>query len=66
MHEGRNHVVRRMLEVVGHPVTRLVRVAVGPIRLGDLKPGRGAGTCSRTKSNRSIVLSTYRSIDDAL
>jgi 23S rRNA pseudouridine2605 synthase len=40
IHEGRNHVVRRMLEAVGHPVTRLVRLAVGPVRLGDLKPGR--------------------------
>ena len=35
LHEGRNHVVRRVLELVGHPVTRLVRVSVGPIRLGD-------------------------------
>jgi 23S rRNA pseudouridine2605 synthase len=40
LHEGRNHVVRRLFDHVGHPVTRLVRVAVGPIRLGDLKPGR--------------------------
>lgn len=40
LHEGRNRVVRRLLEEVGHPVTRLVRTQVGPIRLGDLKPGR--------------------------
>ncbi|HWB66317.1 MAG TPA: pseudouridine synthase [Mycobacteriales bacterium] len=40
LHEGRNHVVRRMLEAVGHPVTRLVRTAIGPIALGGLKPGR--------------------------
>jgi 23S rRNA pseudouridine2605 synthase len=40
IHEGRNRVVRRMLEAVGHPVTRLVRTQVGPIRLGDLRPGR--------------------------
>jgi 23S rRNA pseudouridine2605 synthase len=39
LHEGRKHIVRRMLEAVGHPVTRLVRTAVGPIRLGDLRPG---------------------------
>ena len=29
-----------MFDTVGFPVTRLARVAVGPIRLGDLKPGR--------------------------
>lgn len=39
LHEGRKHVVRRMLEAVGHPVKRLTRTAVGPISLGRLKPG---------------------------
>jgi 23S rRNA pseudouridine2605 synthase len=39
LHEGRTHIVRRMLEAVGHPVTRLIRTSVGPIRLGDLRPG---------------------------
>jgi 23S rRNA pseudouridine2605 synthase len=39
LHEGRKHIVRRMLAEVGHPVSRLVRTAVGPIRLGDLRPG---------------------------
>jgi 23S rRNA pseudouridine2605 synthase len=40
IHEGRKHIVRRLLEAVGHPVDRLIRTAIGPIRLGDLKPGR--------------------------
>jgi len=40
LHEGRKHVVRRMLDAVGHPVEHLVRTDVGPIRLGDLKVGK--------------------------
>ncbi len=39
LHVGRNHIVRRLLEAVGHPVERLVRVAIGPVRLGDQRPG---------------------------
>lgn len=40
MREGRKREVRRLLAAVGHPVRRLVRVSYGPIRLGDLRPGR--------------------------
>ena len=40
--EGRNRQVRRMTAAVGHPTLRLVRAAVGPITLGDLKPGEWA------------------------
>ena len=39
LHEGRKHVVRRMLAKVGHPVSRLVRTQVGPVSLGSLRPG---------------------------
>ncbi|WP_353050432.1 pseudouridine synthase [Cellulosimicrobium sp. Marseille-Q4280] len=39
LHSGRNRVVRRMFEEVGHPVTRLVRTRIGPIALGNLRPG---------------------------
>ena len=49
LHEGRKHVVRRMLAATGHPVTRLVRTDVGPIKLGNLKPGT-----SRSLSTREI------------
>jgi 23S rRNA pseudouridine2605 synthase len=40
LHEGRKHVVRRLLDAVGHPVQRLVRTGIGPVTLGDLRPGR--------------------------
>jgi len=40
LHEGRKHVVRRLMDQVGHPVSRLVRTAIGPVRLGELRPGR--------------------------
>lgn len=39
VHEGRNRLVRRMLAAVGAPVASLTRTAIGPIRLGRLKPG---------------------------
>jgi 23S rRNA pseudouridine2605 synthase len=39
LHEGRNRIVRRLLEAVGHPVNRLVRISIGPVRLGDQRPG---------------------------
>src|SRR5262249_14886319 len=40
IHEGRHHVVRRLLEAVGHPVSRLVRTEIGSLSTGNLKPGQ--------------------------
>jgi len=37
--EGRKHQVKRMLEVVGHPVLKLLRIRMGPLALGNLEPG---------------------------
>lgn len=40
LHTGRNRIVRRMMDAVGHPVDRLSRIAIGPVRLGQLKVGQ--------------------------
>ena len=39
LHEGRKHIVRRLLEHIGHPVKRLVRTAIGDVRLTNERPG---------------------------
>ena len=39
MREGRNREVRRMCDAIGHPVSQLVRTAIGPLRDRTLKPG---------------------------
>ena len=40
LHSGKNRIVRRMFEAVGHPVIELTRRSFGPLRLGSLKPGQ--------------------------
>ncbi|WP_151082169.1 pseudouridine synthase [Nocardioides cynanchi] len=39
IHEGRNRIVRRLLDHLGHPVRKLTRIAIGPIQLTGMKPG---------------------------
>lgn len=39
-HEGRNHLVKRYFAKLGHPVTQLTRMSVGPIKIGSLERGR--------------------------
>lgn len=55
IHEGRNRQVRRMCEAVGHPVTRLVRVRIGPLRDAALAPGEW----------RELTLAEVRSLVEA-
>lgn len=57
LHEGRNHIVRRLFDHVGYPVVRLVRVAVGPVQLGDLRIGK-----TRPLSNKEVA-GLYRLVD---
>ena len=40
LREGRNRQVRRMCAGIGHPVRKLTRTRMGPIKLGDLRPGQ--------------------------
>ena len=50
LYEGMNRQVRRMTALVGHPTLRLVRVAIGPITLGDLAVGRWRAITAREEA----------------
>jgi 23S rRNA pseudouridine2605 synthase len=58
LHEGRKHIVRRLLEAVGHPVERLVRTAIGPVRLGGQRPG------TLRELTRTELAQLYAAIDE--
>src|SRR5436309_2144469 len=60
VHEGRNRIVRRMFEAIQLPVLRLLRLSVGPIRLGELKPGRVRHL------NPAEVRSLYAAVDRSM
>jgi 23S rRNA pseudouridine2605 synthase len=59
LHEGRKHIVRRLLAEVGHPVSRLVRTRIGPVHLG----GQRAGTVREL--TRSEVADLHRLAETA-
>ncbi len=52
LHEGRQRQVRRMCEAIGHPVDKLSRVAIGPLRLGTL----GVGECRDLRPREVVEL----------
>ena len=61
IHEGRNRQVRRMFDSVGHPVERLVRIRIGPIRDTKLSPGqwRVLDTAEVIKLSKACGLERY-------
>ena len=71
LHSGKNRIVRRMFKNFGHKVTKLVRVQIGPVRIGELKPGRSrvlgevevaAIEAMATRGKKSSVYDVSRSI----
>lgn len=57
LHEGRNRIVRRMMDEVGHPVLALARTAIGPVRLG----GQPSGTVREL--SRDELAALYALVD---
>jgi pseudouridine synthase len=62
LHSGRNRIVRRMLQEVGHPVLELVRRQFGPLHLGNLAPGEMRDL---TKIELGQLLTISRSATDS-
>ena len=56
LHEGRKHIVRRLLKAAGFPVQALVRTKIHTVQLGDQKPG------SVRALNRSELTSLYKAV----
>ena len=62
LREGRKRQIRRVAAMLGHPVRRLIRVRIGPLRLGGLKPGQWRKlTDAEVKTLRSTVRKPRRS-----
>jgi 23S rRNA pseudouridine2605 synthase len=57
IHEGRNRIVRRLLDEVGHPVRRLTRTAIGPVLLRGLAHG---GLRDLTRDELGVLLDAAR------
>lgn len=62
VHEGRNRQIRRMCEAVGHEVTRLVRVRIGPVRDHTLAPGQWRHL--HAEEVRALALAAHPRRDD--
>jgi pseudouridine synthase len=62
LHSGRNRIVRRMLDAVGHPVIELVRRSFGPLQLGTLAVGAARDL---TRDELGALLTLSRQAGDA-
>jgi len=62
IHEGRNRQVRRMFEMLGHPVLELTRTRFGPLKLGALPPGQVRGL---TEKEVEALQRHRRPVDDS-
>ena len=60
IHEGRFHIIRRLIESLGLKVLRLIRLDFGPINLGDMKPGRHRVLNSQEMTNLFTLLKLSR------
>ena len=56
IHEGRFHIIRRLIESLGFKVLRLIRLDFGPINLGDMKAGRHRVLNSQEMTNLFTLL----------
>ena len=56
IHEGRFHIIRRLIESLGLKVLRLIRLDFGPINLGDMKAGRHRVLNSQEMTNLFTLL----------
>lgn len=66
IHSGRNRIVRRLMDAVGHPVMSLHRTSFGPFHLGGLKPGFFRDLESRERHElASLVEAAKKAVESA-
>ncbi|MCX6032908.1 MAG: (d)CMP kinase [Chloroflexi bacterium] len=68
IHEGRKRQLRRMVGLLGHPALRVIRIALGPLTLGDLRPGKWRDlTPGEVKALQALVQAdkTPRQVEDS-